>query len=102
MSRSSVKLTLPARGIGKPLSIRCASQRYYAVAQIVPDVTAGARLEVTFRSDSPKHVAEHVRRHPHYHYIYDLSDGELLWHNTSSEWISAEQAVTARHIVRER
>ena len=108
MSGSSVKLSVPGTipSLSKPLSTRCASTRLYAVAQIVPNDLASAtthyRLKVLFRSNSPQNVATYIRRNPGWHYVYDLTEGDLIWENTSSEWFSAERAVAARHASRRR
>ena len=92
-------LTIPQTVASKAhaLSVRCTSNRQFAVVQLVANQTkthrGNYRPKVLFRSDNPSSVAVKVRQLGGYSYVFDNYTGELIWHNTSSEWLAAESAI---------
>lgn len=77
--------------------VRCASNRRYAIAQLVRDdrknPQGNYRLKVLFRSNTAKYIADKVRTLGGYSFVFDLKTGDKLWENTASEWPTAEQAI---------
>jgi hypothetical protein len=77
-------------------SVRCASNRKYAAAQLVPKpgpTYAGIVLKVYARSDSAQALAERIRKEPGWTYVFELKEGRLLWENSASEWLAAENVI---------
>ena len=83
---------------GGPSVVKCASNRKYAVVQLVRNTTKSVqghyRPKVLFRSDSPRAIAERVRRLGGFSWVFELKHGEQLWSNSSSEWMACETAVS--------
>ena len=86
--------------VGNEHKVRCASNRRYAVVQLVnnPKWTQGSglplfRAKVLFRSDSAHYIAERVRKLGGWNWVFSLKDGTKLWENASSEWPTIEQAI---------
>ena len=80
--------------------VRCASNRRYAVVQLVnnPKWTPGSdvslfRAKVLFRSDNPKYIADKVRQLGGWSWVFALKDGTKLWENSSSEWPTIASAI---------
>jgi hypothetical protein len=92
---SPVKLSLGNSG-----TVRCASNRKYAVVQLVNNEKWRQgngqplhRPKVLFRSDKAKYIADKVRTLGGWSFVFELQEGALLWQNSSSEWLTAEQAI---------
>lgn len=65
---------------GKPFSVRCASQRDYAIARVEWDLGLPVRRAVVrLRSDSPKTIVAAARKLPGTIYVFDLTTGEKIW-----------------------
>ena len=83
---------------GGPTHVRCASNRKYAVVQLVPNTASSKpgnyRPKVLFRSDNPKTIAQRVRQLGGFSWVFDLMTGEQIWSNSASEWYSAEIALS--------
>jgi len=79
------------------LSVRCTSKRRFAVVQLITNHTTthkgNYRPKVLKRTDSAKVAAAHVRNLGGYSYVFDNYTGKLIWHNTASEWLAAENAI---------
>ena len=74
--------------------VRCTSKRDYAAVQYVWDTEKrDVRLKVYARSDSAHALALKIKNQPGWTFLFRLADGKLLWQNTSSEWMSAENAI---------
>lgn len=92
-------LTIPQTIASKAhaLSVRCTSNRRFAVVQLVANHTkthkGNYRPKVLFRSDNPSSVAVKVRQLGGYSYVFDNATGALIWNNTSSEWLVCESAI---------
>lgn len=83
--------------LGTAGKVRCASNRRYAVVQLVTNHTkthsGNYRPKVMFRSDSAHSIAVKVRQLGGWSWVFDLKTGDKLWENASSEWMSAESAI---------
>jgi hypothetical protein len=79
------------------LSIRCESNRRFAIVQLVANHTkthkGNNRPKVLKRSDSRFTIAAEVRRLGGYSYVFSLKTGDLIWNNSASEWSTVEQAI---------
>jgi hypothetical protein len=94
---ATLTIPQPAATKAHALSVRCTSNRRYAVVQLVPNNTkthaGNYRPKVLFRSNNPSSVAVKVRQLGGYSFVFDNVTGELIWSNTSSEWLGAESAI---------
>lgn len=90
--------------VGK-LSRKCAATKRYAVGQLIDNrfkTGSPTELIVQFRTDSVRATQDHVRRLAGWHFVFDLSDGRMIWEgNTSSHW-ELESFLRNYHADRER
>jgi hypothetical protein len=68
---------------------KCAAGKRYAVAQLVPHRKGGkgCELVVNMRTNDARTAQASVRNNQGWHFVYDLTDGRLIWEGScSSHW----------------
>lgn len=82
---------------GGPNVVSCASNRKYAVVQLVRNTSkttpGNYRPKVLFRSDSAQAIRGKLRQLGGFSWVFDLYTGEQIWADSASESFAAELAI---------